>query len=1037
MSKQTINTEYVSHDRKNDGFEQLQLFRKIDQAILNSAGQLQETFSAILNGIIDLIGSKNANIALINGKYLIIEASTEPSKIGVRLPINDSVSGMVVKNRKPINIGDIKQEESFKPIFSERMQSELTVPLFIQERVVGVLNTESPLPNAFSTKNQNLLVTLAGQAALAIQNAYSFEQLKTLRKIDKAILNSVADLNKTLDTILQSACELLRAEFGSLLLVEDNDLVIRASRGTSDSRINMRVSIDNSVTGLAFKQQEPVYRPDVLEEPLYQVTLKRTKMRTELAVPLVLNQRAIGVLNIESPEIDAFGEKEVASLEALANQAALAIWNARSYETINILHNIDKSILLSSTSFSNTLKVILDGAVSLTGAKYGGIMLVDGDYLVNTASTDPENLNQDRVNIKDSVSGLAYLTQKPVVLSNVRKEPLYKSALKSKEMHSELVVPMIDNGRVLGVINMESVRIGAFDDHHVDLLDKLAGQAALAIKNVRSRNQLEILREIDQAILASSTDLKATLDIVLQSSLKLLNSKYGNLLLVDGNDLVVEVTTTKPASNEIGLRLPIGNSISGIPILKKKTTIINDVSKHPKYHRVLQDEYMHSEIVTPLSDNDRIFGVLNIESTTRNAFTIEDQEILELLANQAAIAIKNAQSSEKLKALRKIDLAILNQNSSLQETLSIVLESGLNLIDAQYGNILLLKGNELEICATSASQVEVIGTKVNIQNSVTGKAVLTKQPIIIGDTEQEALYRRVFTFRLMLSELAVPLLENNNVLGVINIESPRRNAFTESDKQMLEALASQAAIAIKNANFQEELQQMKTIKAVGDAASWLVHKIGNLALNIAWPAERLMEEIVDSDLNNASVREDIEMIQRAAQQIGNLKQTLLEPLKEIETELLIVEEIIREVANDSLLPNEAFIFEFDPQLPYVRASREEITSVFTEVIDNATSAMQVTEEVQLKIMAYLAQDKKYIEIKFCDNGCGISNDEIDEIWAVGYTTKQEQAGTGLGLYTVAQIILRHDGHITAANNVDKKGSTFTIKLPVYKGNKGG
>lgn len=142
------------------------------------------------------------------------------------------------------------------------------------------------------------------------------------------------------------------------------------------------------------------------------------------------------------------------------------------------------------------------------------------------------------------------------------------------------------------------------------------------------------------------------------------------------------------------------------------------------------------------------------------------------------------------------------------------MKSSLDLINAQYGDILLLKGEYLEICATAAPQDKLLGTKIHVNESVTGKAAIQKRAIVVPDTTVNPLYRRVFTFKHMLSELSVPLMEHGNVLGVINIESPYRSAFTESDRELLEALAGQAAIAISLTRSREEVHILGEIDRI-------------------------------------------------------------------------------------------------------------------------------------------------------------------------------------------------------------------------------
>jgi len=160
----------------------------------------------------------------------------------------------------------------------------------------------------------------------------------------------------------------------------------------------------------------------------------------------------------------------------------------------------------------------------------------------------------------------------------------------------------------------------------------------------RITEALGALRELQSAILSLGISLDEVLQSILETGLRLIGANYGNLLLTEDDELVIRATTTEPRDEEIGVRLSMDHSISGLAAMMKEAVIIPDVDLEPRYVRVLRLEYMRSELAVPLLEDDHVIGVLNVESPRPNAFTEPDQDLLQTLARQAAITIRNALS---------------------------------------------------------------------------------------------------------------------------------------------------------------------------------------------------------------------------------------------------------------------------------------------------------------------------------------------------------------------------------------------------------
>lgn len=863
-------------------------------------------------------------------------------------------------------------------------------------------------------------------------DSHSIHELKRLGEIARSISNASVDLELTLQTILDESLKLIDARHGNLMLVEEEELIIKTTTTpVKDQESGLRVDISNSVCGLAFIRKEAVLIPDVEQELLYQRILQDEHMRSELAVPLISDSHVIGVLNIESPNLNAFTDYDKELLQTLANLAALAIQNSRVND-LAILSEIDRNILSSSFSLDQTLQTILDESLRLIKAQHGHLTLLEGQELVikATSSQSKDRELGQKLDINNSVSGKSLSQMDAVLIPNVDKEPLYQRILSDEYMRSELVVPLIEDGRAIGVINIESSEINAFTEKDKELLKALAGRAAAAVNNARSTDELKILREIDKKILSSTVNLEQTLETILTESLRLIDAKYGLLLLVKGEELIVKATTSHIKNKDLGTRLQKDNSISGRAVIQKCPILVENVEQDPSYQRVLQDEYMRSNLAVPLINDDHVIGVINIESTKLNAFTERDIKLIQAMANQAVIAIREAQSNQILKELRAIDSDILSSGINLnraRRTIQSILERTLRLIDADSCDISIVEGSELLIKASTLHTF--LGDKLDIDNSISGLAVKQSKPVYIPfDVSKDPLYKRAPADQVMQSEYVVPVAINGTVFAVFNVESVRPDAFTDNDKEIVQALAGQAAIALKNSQSAEELKQTELIKASGDTAMWLTHKIGNLALGIGWPVERLREE---TDPLNISALEDLMMIKEAARQIVGLKNDLMAPFQVSKTESISIIDIFNEAIEFTQIPKIIISQTVLGNLPSFQASRRDMLDVFAELLNNAMNAMEEVEEKRIEFSAYRSHEEaqNFIVVKLSDNGYGISPEKIDQIWALGFTTKRDQGGTGFGMYKCAQLLHKIDARIFVESEIEQ-GTIFTLHFPI-------
>ncbi|MGC1106789.1 MAG: GAF domain-containing SpoIIE family protein phosphatase [Candidatus Acidiferrales bacterium] len=257
-----------------------------------------------------------------------------------RIPLGQGIIGTAAVTGRPVRVSDVHKDPRYLNAL-DSVQSELAVPLLLQGRVVGVLDIESSQRDYFTRDQQNILTMLATRIASAVENARLFERAK--RQADTLLLLNevVRETNSVLDVegVLRRAAEMVKRvidyQIFAILLYDEAARVFRHKINVKfGQRIQERsvVAPHEGIVGAAATLRRPIVVPDVSFDPRY-ISLN-PETRSELAVPLLYKQRVIGVLDIESPQVNYFTPDHVQALSILASHLAVSIENARLYEQV-------------------------------------------------------------------------------------------------------------------------------------------------------------------------------------------------------------------------------------------------------------------------------------------------------------------------------------------------------------------------------------------------------------------------------------------------------------------------------------------------------------------------------------------------------------------------------------------------------------------------------------------------------------------------------------------------------------------------------
>jgi sigma-B regulation protein RsbU (phosphoserine phosphatase) len=260
------------------------------------------------------------------------------SKTPLRLRLGQGLVGAAVASEQPLLVNDLRADPRYIE-FVSGMNSEIVVPLMHKSRPIGALNILSHNRDQFTIRDVAIVRQFGAHVAIALVNARLFERsrrdaeaFETLAEIGRDVA-AVLDVDELFARIAQLTKRVIDYRtFGILLLNDDDELEMKLAVQYGEKVAVPRVRLGEGLVGYAALHREPVLVADVSQDPRYIKIVD--DVRSELAIPLLLKDRCIGVVDLESPELDAFSKRDVEILTLLASQAAVAIENARLYEEV-------------------------------------------------------------------------------------------------------------------------------------------------------------------------------------------------------------------------------------------------------------------------------------------------------------------------------------------------------------------------------------------------------------------------------------------------------------------------------------------------------------------------------------------------------------------------------------------------------------------------------------------------------------------------------------------------------------------------------
>jgi GAF domain-containing protein/signal transduction histidine kinase len=1171
-------------DDLSESLQQQTATADVLKVISRSAFDLETVMNTLARSAAELCGAELSALYLREGDLLVARGLShvdgERADFARQNPVridDQSYSGRAILTGSIANIADTEAETNAslrKFAAAIGYKAVLILPLMREGRGVGTFTLCRIQAGAFTQRQIELVQTFADQAVIAIENVRLFDEVQArTRELQESleyqtatadVLNvisrSTTNAQPVFDAIAKSAARLFAPCETTLTTVHDGQLHWGATASLGrpveamervKSIYPLPFDIETSPSARAVHERRIIEISDALAPGTPENTRRASaagEFRSITFVPLLRDGIGIGTIILTHPEANfKLSPKQLALVQTFADQAVIAIENARLFDEVQAKTgeltealtyqtgsgNILKVIASSPTDVAPVLKAIVESACEICEAIDAALLLKDGDDLRFSEHHGPIPIRQDKWPIsRNWTAGRAFLDRKPVHLHDTFSDEgneFPESQELSRRTGSEgirtvLSVPLLRENESIGAIVLRRMEVHPFSDKQITLLQTFADQAVIAIGNVRLFDEVQAktgeltealeyqtaIGDVLNVISRSPNNLQPVMDTIVHTTRRLCQSEYALMLQRDDGG-VYRIAAHSNASQALMDWMrdnPVtagDGSAVGIVAAEKQTVHLPDALADPRFTDLRRQRHSKARTMlgVPLLRDQDVIGVVFLARTEVKPFSDKQVELVTSFADQAVIAINNVRLFDEVQA-RTRDLTetlqiqtatsevlkvISRSPDALQPVLDAIAETARELCGSDGVTIFLLRDEKFHFTAVSGAvpkhleYLRANPTATDEPTSVFGQVMLKKRTIhyanVFDHPELDQNRVRLGGERALLM---VPLLRDDQMLGVIVLRQSHMRPFTPPQIQAIEVFADQAVIAISNVGLFEQVQrrtfelsqslddlrtaqdrlvQTEKLASLGQLTAGIAHEIKN-PLNFVNNFSALSTELID-ELNDVlkpaaldgKVREEIDELTHMLK--GNLEKVVQHGKRAdsiVKNMLLhsregagehrpadinaIVEESLNLAYHGARAERSGFNItlqrDLDPEAGMIDLYPQEITRVFLNLISNGFYAATKRKEAgaddfEPTLSASTKNLGNKVEIRIRDNGTGIPLEVKEKMFNPFFTTKPAGEGTGLGLSMSHDIVVKqHGGKI----DVDTQPGAFTefiITLP--------
>ena len=856
------------------------------RVISQSPTDVQPVLEAVGKAALRFCGAEDVVITLRQGEHWLIAGHEGPmlASIGTLNPLNRQTSpSWAILDARTIHLPDIPAldpvEFASAHDFSRRQgfKAAVAAPMLREGQAIGAIAMRRTEAGAFTPRQIALLENFAAQAVIAIENVRLFTELQkrtddltesleyqtATSELLEVISRSDTDIQPVFDTMLASAARLCGVEKGDVAILQGDAYRHVAFIGCDPDELawlKTRVTAPGrgTSTARALIERRTDHVLDQSRDPERIAPKEATRERTTLAVPLLRNGEPLGVISLLRDHVEPFAERQIALIETFADQAVIAMENARLLSELRDRTNDLTESLEYQTATSELLEVIsrstsdiqpvLDtlvaSAARLCDAELAAMIVKrDGRFRYQAFYGDMPDLRSVMAarevvpGMRGSIAGRTLSDAAVVHVTDLQADSEYAlpEVLKAG-IRSALGVPLLRDGEAIGVINLTRSRVEPFTERQIELVRTFADQAVIAMENARLLSELResleyqtATSEVLEVISRSGATLQPVLDTMLGAALRLCRTESGGIAIQQGEGFhYVATLGWEPEADRIFRDLEITpgrDTVAARALAEGRIIQVSDVASDPEFAfpEMARLARWHTALGVPLMRDGRPIGVIAITRDRVEPFGEREVALVRTFADQAVIAIENArllgelrESLDQQTAMAEVLGLINSSTGNITPVLDAMVDKAMALCEAPFGHLFSWDGESLHSLSTHHAFQDTLALfdgPLRVEpGSDIARILGGEKTVQYTDISQSEAYRRRAPLMVRMVEQAgirtmitVPLVSEHGTIGLLSLYRLEVRPFTDKQVALVEAFAQQAVVAMENARLLGEL----------------------------------------------------------------------------------------------------------------------------------------------------------------------------------------------------------------------------------------
>jgi len=592
-------------------------------------------------------------------------------------------------------------------------------------------------------------------------------------------------------------------------------------------------------------------------------------------------------------------------------------------------------------------------------------------------------------------------------------------------------VPMLARAEVHGAVAASMQHLA---DQDLEILQLVANRAAIAVEHAhaleaeqQARHRLENLQAVTDAALAH-LDLAELLDELLLRVRTILGADTAAILLLDEatDELVARAAKGLEEEVEAGVRIPVGQGFAGRVAAQREPVVLDDVDHADVLNPILHEKGIKSMLGVPLLIEGEPIGVLHVGTLTSRLFTAQDADILQFVADRAALAIEHARAFgaerrarrhlEYVQAVTDAALTHLELDDLLDELLLRIR----SILGVDTAAILLLDEETNELVARAAKGLEEeveAGVRIPVGGGFAGRVAAERRPVILPDVDHAHVLNPILREKGIKTLLGVPLIAGDDVIGVLHVGTLTHHVFEEDDVQLLQLVAERVAVSIERARLHEDTVALDELQR---------NFVAIASHELRTPAASVYGALTTLRARRGELSEEInEQLQEIAWQESDRMRRLIEQLLDLSRldsgrvrvtpEPINVRDFLQAIAG---IRDDVIVEAEDDVL----ATLDPL--ILERVVANLVSNAHAYGKPPIRLSAVTKSSGLTIVVE--DEGVGVPYELVPRLFN-RFVRGSEGHGTGLGLAIARAYTRAHGGDLRYARA--KRGARFEVVLP--------